>query len=82
MAKGKRKGKQMLESNYIRAFQIMYGKWYSIDPCDHYEEGEENCFPLYSKALSAEQCTIKKDVWSNLSSEEKEVIQTILSGPS
>ena len=79
--KAEKKGKQMLESNYIKAFQVMYGKWYSIDPCDRYKEGEESCFPLYSKALSAEKCTIKKDEWNNLSSEAKEVIQTILSGP-
>lgn len=81
MAKDKRKGKQMLESNYIKAYQVMYGKWYSIDPCDHYEENEENCFPLHSTELSAEQCVIKKDEWNNLSSEAKEVIKTILLGP-
>ena len=82
MTKDKRKGKQILESNYIRAYQIMYGKWYSIDPCDQYEEDEKSCFPLHSKDLSAEQCVIKKDEWNNLSSEAKEVIQTILLGPS
>lgn len=82
MAKGKRKGKQMLESNYIRAFQVMYGEWYRIDPCDQYEEDEKTYFPLHAKELSPEQCAIKQNEWDSLSSEAKEVIQTILSAPS
>jgi len=77
----------MLEANYIRAYEIMYGKWFSIDQCDSSEDDHisENhisySIVLPSDKLSAEEYLIKKQEFENLSNEAKEIIDLVLSLP-
>ena len=86
--KGKR-GKRISEQNYINAYNIMYGQWTSIAPCDYIEGEKDANEPSYisteviiSDMVSAEEQVIKKQEWHNLSDEAKEIITTIVFGPS
>lgn len=74
MAKG------VCEINYLRAIQIMYGEWHSINPCDYCDEETNDC-TVESERISSEDIVIKKESWENLSDEAKEVINTILYAP-
>jgi len=72
--------KRVVAEHYQSAYDIMYGKWTSISPCDIYsDDGEEH--PLHAENLSSEQLLIKKEAWEELSEEAKEVITTVLYVP-
>ncbi|RLC32405.1 hypothetical protein DRH13_01790 [Candidatus Woesebacteria bacterium] len=68
--------------NYLRAVQIMFGKWYSVNSTDYTgEDGETEDYILPSPALSVEQKIIKMEMWESLSKEAKEVVIAIISSP-
>ena len=68
--------------NYLRAIQIMFGKWYSVNNTDYVNKEDNNDeYILTSPTISAEQKIIKMEKWENLSEEAKEVIMAIISSP-
>ena len=67
---------ELKEIDYHIAYQIiMNACWYSVDPCDCYDEFN---FPLHSNIPSPEKLLIKKQTWENLSAEAREMAETIL----
>ncbi|HUU89009.1 MAG TPA: hypothetical protein VMX17_14840 [Candidatus Glassbacteria bacterium] len=68
--------------NYLRAIQIMFGKWYSVNHTDHnYENEDGHEYTLPSQTISVEQKIIKNEMWENLSEEAKEIVMAIISSP-
>ncbi len=65
------------EHDYKHAFDILFGKWDGVSPCDCEDDGVR----LYSYTPSPEKLLMKKQAWDNLSSEAKEIILTILYAP-
>ena len=60
----------------------MYGKWLSINRCDHTEEQEvQTSIVISEECLNIEEKIIKNDLWEKLSQEAKEVINTIINSP-
>ena len=63
-------------SNYVYAFEVYYGQYYSIDPCEvdetHVLEGWD---------INPERALMKCQAYESLSAEAKEMIGTILNAP-
>lgn len=72
--------KKVLADNYIKAFNVIYGKQLSINTVEH--DNEEGLVILKSEMLTPEKLLIKKQLFNNLSGEAKEVIQLIFNSPS
>lgn len=73
--------KNLIVENYYSAWEIMFGVWISIDPCDYYEE-ENDDFPLSSHEPSCLSLILKEEEWKGLSNEAKEMVDTVLNSPS
>lgn len=61
------------EHDYRRAYNVMYGEWLPLSPCDCQEE-----FKLNANTPDPERLLLKKEAFENLSEEAKEIINTIL----
>lgn len=72
--------KQIIVENYQSAYNIMFGKWLRIDPCDDYEKDEDS-FPLYTKEISPIDLILKEEAWKELSGEAREMISVVLQSP-
>jgi len=33
--------KKVVSANYLSAYEILFGQWLRVDPCDYYEEEED-----------------------------------------
>ena len=63
--------KKMLEENYVRAFYALYGDYVRDDKVD-----------LYSSLPNPEQLLLRKESYTRLSAEAKEMISIIVNAPS
>lgn len=72
--------KKVIADNYIKAFNVIYGKKLSINTVEHNDE--EGLVILKSETLTPEKILIRKQLFNSLSKEAKEVIQLILNSPS
>ena len=69
-------------ANYIFAYNILYQKIFQINHYDSKEDSnDKTTVILYDQNPSAEEKTIKKNLWENLSLEAKEIISTIINSP-
>lgn len=72
--------KRVIWHDYLRAFEVLYGSYVSVDPCEAWDEDGGN-FILKSPALNPERMLIRKESLESLSSEALEMIDTILNAP-
>jgi len=72
--------KKVVSANYLSAYEILFGQWLRVDPCDYYEE-EEDGAPLYNNELTPVALLLKEESWRDLSHEAKEMITVILNSP-
>lgn len=71
--------KAIVLEHYVTAYQILINdNWYSVDPCDCYEE---RTFPIHSKIMNPEVLLLKRESFNSLSTEAKEIILTIINCP-
>lgn len=63
-------------SNYVHAFEVYFGAWETIDPC---ESTEAKILPTQS--IGPERQVMKRQAYESLSAEAKEMIETILNAP-
>lgn len=73
--------KRIKVSNYQNAYDIIYGEWISIHPCDHYDK-ETKEGPLFSSRPMIDDQIIRREEFETLSKEAKEMVRTILFSPS
>jgi len=69
--------KRIVEENYVRAFQIMFGEWIQINTI----ESIHTEIVLASKIPNPEKLFLKKESYDKLSNEAKEIIETVLDCP-
>ena len=72
--------KKVLADNYIKAFNVIYGKNLSINTVEH--DDEDGFVILKSEMLTPEKILVRKQLFNSLSEEAKEVIQLVLNSPS
>ncbi len=63
-------------SNYVSAFEVYFGAWETIDPCE-VDEGDI----LPNQSISPERQVMKCQAYESLSAEAKEMIGAILNAP-
>lgn len=71
--------KKIVEENYRRAWQIMFGEWVQVNTSESHEVKRE--IVLASNFPNPEKLLLKKESYEKLSNEAKEIIQTVLDCP-
>jgi len=70
---------KLTDADYYHAYQIIANScWFSVDPCDAYDEEDELTVHLQSNTPSPEKLLIKKQSWEALSEEAREILTTVL----
>ena len=72
--------KKICIQNYQNAYDILYGEWLSVHPCDCLNEDEKECC-LVTDNPSPDRTIIKQEAFASLSEEAKEIIHTVLFTP-
>lgn len=70
--------KRVSVHDWQRGFDVIYGEWYSVNPCDCEADYE---IRLHARIPNPEQILLRKEAWENLSTEAKEIIEVILDSP-
>jgi len=72
--------KRVIWHDYLRAFEVLYGSYISLDPCETWDD-DGGGFVLQSPSLNPERLLIRKQAIESLSAEALEMIDTVLNAP-